>query len=337
MSTIVDVAQRAGVSTTTASRVISGSGYASPAARAKVEQAVAELGYVPNAVARHLRSSRTKTIALVVSDITNPFFTTIARGVEDAALPRGYAVMFANTDESSSKEIDYLRMLVERQIDGLLLVPSGNSPEAFEILGAAKMPTVVLDRRVTIRQLDEVRCDSEDGGYQLVRHLLELGHRRIAVITGPRDISTSADRVAGYERALREAGLPVSPELVAYDTYSVEAGRRQVAHVLALEPPPTAIVATNNFLAIGALNGLHAAGLRIPEDISLVAYDDLPSEWHEDRFFTVLSQPAYELGRRATELLLDRLDGSAGPVRRVIVLPGELVVGRSSGPPPGGN
>jgi LacI family transcriptional regulator len=224
MGTITEVARRAGVSPMTVSRVINRSGYASPATRAKVEEAVAELGYVPNAVARHLRSKRTKTIALVVSDITNPFFTTIARGVEDAASPRGYAVMFANTDESEAEEIEYLRILVERQIDGVLLVPAGNSTVPFRLLNAQKIPVVVLDRRVTSRAVDEVRCDSEAGAYDLVHHLIELGHTRIAVITGRRNISTSTDRVVGYERALRDAGLPVSPDLVTYDSFSLEGG-----------------------------------------------------------------------------------------------------------------
>jgi LacI family transcriptional regulator len=330
--TITDVAQRAGVSAMTVSRVINRSGYASPATRTKVEAAVAELGYVPNAVARHLRSKRTKTIALVMSDITNPFFTTIARGVEDAATPRGYAVMFANTDEKEHAEIEYLRMLVQRQIDGVLLVPAGNSAEPFRLLRAQKVPAVVIDRRVSVRKVDEVRCDSEAGAYELVRHLIGLGHSRIAVITGRRNISTSTDRVVGYERALREAGIPVEPKLVTYDSFSLEGGYRQVKQILEREPRPTAIFATNNFLAFGALRALRETSVRIPADISLVTFDDLPAEWHDDPFITVLAQPAYELGRRATELLLGRLQGTLPAKRQVIVLPGELIVRRSSGP-----
>jgi LacI family transcriptional regulator len=334
MTTITEVALRAGVSAMTVSRVVNRSGYASAATRAKVEAAVAELGYVPNAVARHLRLKRTRTIALVVSDITNPFFTTIARGVEDAASPRGYAVMFANTDESEPEEIEYVRMLVQRQIDGVLLVPAGNSTEPFRLLHAQKIPVVVLDRRVGSRTVDQVRCDSEAGAHDLVRHLIELGHTRIAVVTGRRNISTSTDRVLGYERALRDAGLPVSPELVTYDSFSLEGGYRQVKQMLAKEPRPTAIFATNNFLAFGALRALREANLRIPDEVSLVTFDDLPAEWHDDPFITVLAQPAYELGRRATELLLGRLEGGARVKRQVIVLPGELIVRRSSGPAP---
>src|SRR5512141_1137668 len=228
MNTIRDVARRAEVSTTTVSRVINGSGAVSAARRLRGERAVADLDYVPNAVARHLRSKRTRTIALVLSDITNPFFTPIARGVQDVAGPRGYAVTFANTDESQSQERAFLETLVQRQVDGVLLVPAGNSPQPYRLLRSQRIPVVLIDRRVSVRQLDEVRCDSEAGAYALVRHLLELGHRRIAVLTGRRDISTATDRVTGYERALAWAGIPVDRDLSRYDSFSLAGGYRMV-------------------------------------------------------------------------------------------------------------
>jgi LacI family transcriptional regulator len=334
MRTILDVARRAGVSPMTVSRVINRPNYGTVETRGKVEKAIAELGYVPNAVARHLRLKRTRTIALVVSDITNPFFTTIARGVEDVATPNGYAVMFTNTDESEPEEIELVRMVVQRQVDGVLLVPAGRSTEPFRLLRSEEIPVVVLDRRVAARKVDEVRCDSESGAYEIVRHLLELGHRRIAVITGRRNISTSADRVAGYERALREAGLPLEPDLVSYDSFSLDAGYRRVQQLLATNLRPTAIFAANNFLAFGALRALREVQLRVPADISIVTFDDLPVEWQDDPFFTVVAQPAYELGRQAAELLLARIEKRLPAKRQVIVLPGELIVRRSSGPAP---
>jgi LacI family transcriptional regulator len=334
MSTIRDVAQLAEVSTTTVSRVINGSGDVSEARRQRVERAIGELAYIPNAVARHLRSKRTKTIALILSDITNPFFTTIARGVQDTAGPRGYAVTFANTDESEAQEWEYLRTLVQRQVDGVLLVPAGRSPEPFRLLRSQGIPAVLLDRRISVRQLDEVRCDSEAGAYGLVRHLLGLGHRRIAVITGRRDISTSFDRVAGYKRALASASVPVDRKLIRYDSFSLAGGYRMTRQILAIQPRPTAILATNNFIAFGALRALREANLKVPDDLSLVTFDDLPEEWHDDPFLTVLAQPAYELGRQAAELLFERLEIGALGKRRVIVLPGAVIPRRSSGPPP---
>ena len=334
MSTIRDVARVAGVSTTTVSRVINGSEGVSEARRLRVERAISDLGYVPNAVARHLRSKRTKTIALVLSDITNPFFTTVARGVQDVAWSRGYAVTFANTDESESQEREYLRTLVQRQVDGVLLVPAGSSPEPYRFLRSQQVPVVLLDRRVSVRQLDEVRCDSEAGAYALVRHLLGLGHRRIAVLTGRRDISTSTDRVAGYERALAWAEVPLDRDLIRYDSFSLAGGYRMIKDILRIEPRPTAVFATNNFIAFGALRALREEKIDVPQDMSLATFDDLPEEWHDDPFLTVLAQPAYELGCQAAELLFERLETGARGKRRVIVLPGAVIPRRSSAPPP---
>lgn len=334
MSTIRDVANLAQVSTTTVSRVINKSGAVREGRRLRVERAIADLDYVPNAVAQHLRSKRTKTIALVLSDITNPFFTTIARGVQDVAGPRGYAVTFANTDESEAQEREYLRTLVQRKVDGVLLVPAGNSPEPFRLLRSQKIPVVLLDRRVSTRQLDEVRCDSEAAAYALVQHLLALGHRRIAVITGRRDISTSSDRVAGYERALAFAGVPMDRDLIRYDSFSLAGGYRMIQDILALEARPTAVFATNNFIAFGALRALRERHINVPGDMSLATFDDLPEEWHDDPFLSVVAQPAYELGRQAAELLFERLETGDRGRRRVIVLPGAVIPRRSSGPPP---
>jgi LacI family transcriptional regulator len=334
MSTIRDVARRAGVSTMTVSRVINSSGYSSRDARTRVERAIAELGYVPNAVARHLRSKQTMTIALVLSDITNPFFTTIARGVEDVAGPRGFGVMFCNTDESSTEENAYLHMLIQRQIDGVLLVPASTSAAPLKLLREHRVPVVVVDRRVPSR-VDQVRCDSEAGAHVLVRHLVELGHRRIAMLTGRRAISTAVDRVAGYERALADVGVDLHGELVRYGGFGLAGGYRMAKEVLAATPRPTAMFAANNFIAFGAIRALREAGLQVPDDMSLVCFDDLPEEWLIDPFLTVVDQPAYDMGRQAAELLFERLDAAAPSASRQIIMPGEFIVRRSTAPPAG--
>lgn len=333
MSTIRDVAQQAGVSTMTVSRVINSSGYTSQETRERVNRAITELGYVPNAVARHLRSKQTKTIALVLSDITNPFFTTIARGVEDVAGARGFGVMFCNTDESETEENNYLHMLIQRQVDGVLLVPASQSAEPLRLLRAHQVPVVVIDRRVRSRGVDQVRCDSEAGAYILARHLIELGHRRIAMLTGRRGISTAVDRVAGYERALKEVGVEVDRELVLYGGFGLAGGYRMAQEVLAASPPPTALFAANNFIAFGAIRALREAGLRVPDDMSLVCFDDLPEDWLIDPFLTVVDQPAYEMGCQAAELLLERLDAEVPTASRSIIMPGKFIVRRSTAPP----
>jgi LacI family transcriptional regulator len=316
----------------TVSRVINDSGYVSPEARARVNGAIAELGYMPNVLARQLRSKRTKTIALVLTDIANPFFTTIARGVEDAARAQGYAVMFCNTDESEAEEIEYVRVLIQRQVDGVLLVPATDSSASLQLLNKHALPVVVLDRRLSAGGVDEVRTDSEAGAHCVVRHLLDLGHRRIAVLTGPETVSTAADRVAGYRRAMAEEGLVPDDSLVLFGGYNEASGYEMTRLILDGKPRPTAIFAANNFIAFGAIKAFREAGLRIPEDISIAVFDDLPPGWVFDPFLTVVSQPAYEIGKQAAELMLERLAGKAPAEPRTIVLPSELITRRSTAP-----
>jgi len=323
----------------TVSRVINNSGYTSQSTRLRVERAVTELGYVPNAVARHLRSKQTNAIALVLSDITNPFFTTIARGVEDVAGPRGFAVMFCNTDESEDEEARYLRLLVERQVDGVLLVPAGSPSPSIRLLRAHGVPLVVLDRRVPGRRVDNVRCDSEAGAYALARHLIGLGHRRIGVLTGRRAISTSLDRVAGVRRALEEAGLVLDAALVRWGGFNfgnlnLADGHQMAGDVLrATDDPPTALFAANNFIAFGAIRALREMGIRVPDDISVVAFDDLPAEWVSDPFLTVAAQPAYDIGHHAAEMMIDSLTGERTRTGESLVLPFELIIRRSTAAP----
>jgi len=317
----------------TVSRVINNSGHTSREARERVEAAIAKLGYVPNALARGLRFKQTQTIALVVTDITNPFFTTVARGVEDAASEQSFSVMFCNTDESQGEELEYLNVLVQKQTDGVLLVPASDSVESLTFLKSQATPVVVVDRRVSGFQVDTVRCDSEQGAYLLVRYLIELGHRRIAALMGPRAVSTAIDRSAGYQRALAEAGLDDGQHPVLHDSYSQKGGYRMAREVLSSSQLPTALFAGNNLIAVGVLRALREVGLRVPEDISVVAFDDIPESLVMDQFLTVMTQPAYEIGRRATELLLDRLCGEGPADVQEIVLPTELVVRKSAGPP----
>lgn len=331
MSTIRDVAGRAGVSTMTVSRVINNSGYISQDARERVEAAIAELGYVPNTLARSLRFKRTKTLACVLTDITNPFFTTLARGVGDAANARGFNVIFCNTDESETEQAEQLTALVQKRVDGVLLVPACSSAEPITFLRDQKVPAVVLDRRVPDCSVDSVRCDSEEGAYELVKLLLELGHRRIGILSGPERVSTAQDRVAGCLRALAECGVETDPSLILHKSFTQAGGYEMAQKLLALSPRPTAFFAANNFIAIGAYQALRDAGLRVPEDVAMVAFDDLPASVVVEPFFTVAAQPAYEMGRRATELLLKRLTGENLETCQEIVLPFEVIVRRSSG------
>ncbi|OGO09206.1 MAG: hypothetical protein A3K46_08020, partial [Chloroflexi bacterium RBG_13_60_9] len=246
MPTIREVAKLAKVSAITVSRVINKTGYISERTKKRVEAAIRQLGYVPNTLARSLRSRRTCTLALVLTDITNPFWTTVARGAEDAASKAGFSMMLGNTDESEDKQGRYITALLEKQIDGILFVPVGNTPAVIRMLKRQDVPVVVLDRRITGAKADVVRCDSEGGAYKLTNLLLSLGHRRIAVLSGPRTISTAEDRVRGYQRALAEQGIPSQAELMQYGNFTVESGAEMVKNVLKLSPRPTAVFAGNN-------------------------------------------------------------------------------------------
>ncbi len=330
MPTIQDVARKAGVAPMTVSRVINQSGYASAEVRARVLAAVEELGYMPNTLARSLRIRRTHTLALILTDITNPFFTTLARGVEDAASKAGYTVLFGNTDESEEKEMHYLETILQKQVDGIMLVPAGGSSHSVERIRHYKTPLVLLDRCVAGEAVDVVRCDSEDGAYRLTRLLLDLGHRQIDLLTGPASVSTAAERAAGFCRAMRESGIKV-PE-VHYGAFTQDSGYAMSVQALSQQPRPTALIAANNFLAIGALKAIQGAGLEVPDEVAMVAFDDLPAAMVVDPFLTAAVQPAYEMGRQAAELLLARLDGSETGAAQEILLPVELVVRHSSGP-----
>ncbi len=333
MATIRDVAERAGVAPITVSRVINNSGYVSEETRARVEAAIAELQYVPNSLARSLRFKRTHTLALVLTDITNPFWTTVARGVEDAASRHGFNVILCNTDENEDKQTEYLNVLLQKQVDGFLLVPARSTAEPITLIQRQRVPVVVLDRQVPGAQVDIVRGDSEGGAYELTRLLLSLGHRRIVMLSGPRGVSTAVDRVTGYRRALTEAGIAEDAMLIYYGEYTQDGGYHMTQQALTAQPRPTALFAANNFIAIGALRALREAGLQVPEDITLVCFDDIPATLVIEPFLTVVAQPAYEMGQRATELLLARLSGQAPDEYQEIVLPAQVIIRRSCCPP----
>ena len=330
MPTIRDVAKLAGVASMTVSRVINNSGYVSEATRAKVEAAIEELGYVPNMLGPSLRFKQTNTLALVLTDITNPFWTTVARGVEDAAQENGFSVILCNTDESISKQEQYLTMLLKRRIDGILLVPTNHDPKAVETIQKQGVAVVVLDRRVPNVEVDVVRGDSVKGAYQLAQHLIDLGHRQIVMVSGPQDVSTVTDRVLGYRKAMAEAGL--TPEAVYWGSFSRASGYEMTKKALADNPQMTAILAANNFIAIGALQAAREVGRNTPDDISVVSFGDIPADVNPEPFLTVATHPTYEMGYRATTKLLARISGEETADFEEIILPTKVIVRRSSGP-----
>lgn len=331
MATLADVARRAGVSPMTVSRVIRGAGPVSDEMRARVEQAIAEVGYVPNALARSLRARRTDTIALLLSDMTNPFFTTVAQGVETAANQAGLALLLANSQESEAEEQRLIETLVQRRVDGICFVPAGDGTATIRTALENDIPIVALDRRPRSRAADIVRSDSIGGSRQLGELVTSLGHRVTAILAGPVGVSTADDRVKGFRAAI-EACPGTRPPRVFRGQLTIAEGADMARAAMALRPRPTALFAANNFLAIGVLHALDELGVRVPEDVAVVSFDDLPTAMVVFPFLTVAAQPAFEMGRRSVELLMDRIAGRTTKAQE-IVLPTELVVRRSSGPP----
>lgn len=331
MTTINDVAKRAGVSPVTVSRVLNDAPNVTAATRERVNRAIVELGYVPNVVARSLRSRRTRSLALILPDITNPFWPTVARGVEDAAQQEGYSVLLCNSDENAVKQARYLEVVASQQVDGVIIAPCDSDASRLAILRDRRVATVVIDRRIDDWDVDTVRGDSVGGAHALVRHLIDLGHKRIAVLTGPAGASTSQDRVAGYETALTRASIALDPELIRYGEFRETSGRQMMEGLLQERPDVTAVFAANNAIALGAIEALGTHGLRVPQDMALVCFDDLSPASHLFPFLTVAEQPAYEMGLEAAHLLLSALQAGTPLAPRHVMLPSRLIVRFSCG------
>jgi LacI family transcriptional regulator len=331
MPRLIDVAKRAGVSPMTVSRVVHGSPLVSAELRARVEAALAETGYMPNMVARGLRSKRTDTIALLLPDITNPFFTALAQGVEIAARETGLSMILANSDEREDEELRLIRVLLQRQVDGLLLIPSGSGSAALRLCHDQDVHVVCVDRRPEQADADVVRADAGAGSVALGRLIVGLGHRRTAILSGPAAVLSARDRVAGFRRAVvEEAGLP--EPAIFEGAFSIESGRAMATAAMAARPRPTALFAANNFIAIGVLHALRELDIAVPQDVAVVGFDDLPEAMVTFPFLTVVAQPAADIGREAVNLLRHRLGDPAGP-RREVVLPTRIVLRSSSGGP----
>lgn len=318
----------------TVSRVVNQAKRVAPETRERVEQAIHDLGFVPNALARGLLQGRTHTIALLLTDISNPFFTQIARGVEDVAQRNGYTVIFANSDESPQKESQYVQTLLSRQIDGLIIAPAGSaSRPLLDLLIRRKKPVVLIDRLIDGIAVDTVVGDNVGGARILTEHLIALGHHRIALVHASAEISTARERQRGYLEALRLHGIAVDQDLIVEGDFKRAGGAEAARQLLKLpiDRRPTAIFADNNFHAIGVIEVLREAKQHVPRDIAVVCFDDIELASALQPFLTVVAQPARTFGTIAMQFLLDRFTSTEAIPARRVVLPPELIVRESCG------
>jgi LacI family transcriptional regulator, galactose operon repressor len=329
MATIREVAESAGVSYATVSHVINNTRLVSQETRARVLAAMDALNYRPNALARSLRQGRTNTLGLVLPDSANPFFAEISRSIEDEAFKKGYSVFLCNTELDTERELFYVDVLSNKQVDGIIFVAAGDQADSLDFLVRRNMPVVMIDRDVPNVEVDAVLTDNKLGGYLATRHLLELGHRRIACIAGPSSITPSAERIIGYRKALEEAGISYEESLIIRGDYHAQSGMEITHSILSMDPRPTAIFCLNDLMALGALRAAAEAGCSVPQDLAVVGYDDLELAHFTNPPLTTIAQPKKEVGAQAISLLVDRISRKSRPPSR-LVLPPELIVRRST-------
>ncbi len=335
MKTMKDVAERARVSVSTVSHVLNGTRKVSEETRGEVLAAVEELSYRPNLLARGLKTRRTYTIGLLIPDIQNSFFTSVVRGVEGVALSRGYHLFLCNTDEDPGREDEYIRELARKRVDALMVAPSARREADVRRLRGEGVPFVLVDRDVEGVDADIVGVDNRAGMRLIAEHLVELGHRRIAMISGPLDKASGYERDLGLRDALSDLELALEDFLVRFGDFRTSSGREGAREPLSLRSFPTALVTDNNQMTLGALLTISEMGLGVPGDVSVVGFDD--PEWAPltGPPLTTVAQPTYEMGVRAARMLLDRMETEPGGESRKLLLEPWLVVRESTAPAKG--
>ncbi|ADD29262.1 LacI family DNA-binding transcriptional regulator [Meiothermus ruber] len=335
MVNLDDVAKLAQVSPATVSRALSRPEMVAEATRKRILQAAQELGYQPNQLARSLRQRSSQTLGLIITDILNPFHATLAKGVQDAAEKHNYTVFLFNTDEDPEKERRALNVLRGHQPRGLLIVPSPQAKENLKLV--TKLPIVELDRTSGTPGIRTVMVDNVGGARKAVQHLIDLGHRRIGMIVGRLDISTAVERLQGYREALQAAGIPYDETLVRLGNHREADGRAAAQALLSMPPDkrPTALFVGNNEMTVGAVLALREMGIRIPQELSVVGFDD--SRWAAtiEPALTVVAQPTYELGFLACETLLSSLSRGQDTLPTSIRLDTSFILRESTAPPGG--
>jgi len=330
---IKDVAARAGVSTASVSRVLNGSKPVSDGTRERVLAAVRDLNYSIDQRARGLRRRRSGTLGLILADVLNPFFTQVIHSIEDVAYQSNNSLFLCNSDENPERERFYLELMQSQRIDGIILLPVTGSGAVLSPLLRHDVPVVCLDRRVDDVDLDSVLVDNVAGATMAVAHLVALGHRRIGYIGG-RLVTPGIERLAGFRRALEMHGLVEHPELIRQGDSKQESGYKETLALLALDMPPSAIFAINNPMSLGVMAAIKERGLRIPEDISVIGFDDAPWSGLLNPPLTTIAQPTDALGTAAARLLLERIEGRDGGATRHIVLQPHLIERASTAHPP---
>ena len=330
---IKDVANKAGVSTATVSRVLGDFPGVRDKTRKKVLEAISELNYEINAVARSLRQKKTNSIGIIVGNVLSQFYSVIAKSVEDTANKFGYHTILCNGDENSKKELEYLRILKSNRVDGIILTPTGKNSEYVQQLINSRTKVVLLDRLIKGVDCDAVLVDNTNGAYKAVKHLLDQGYKKIGIVDGYLDRTTGAERLKGYLQAIEEAGIAKDDNLIKIGNFKKESGKRLTRELLKQSNRPEAIFTTNIDMSMGALIAIKEMGLTIPDDIGIVCFDD--SDWALilEPSITVIRQPVYQLGSIAAELLIKKIENNKNSLNQmpsIVTLNTELIIREST-------
>jgi len=319
--TMRQIAERAHVSLGTVSHVVNGSARVRPKLRERVLETIRSLGFQPSALAQGLRTNRTRMLGMIIPDITNPFFPSVVRGAEDVAFRHSYRIILCNTDNDPAKESLYFTELRSYRAAGLLIIPAaGSNLESTLAPGGPGIPPVVCLDRCPVGWIgDSVVVANERGAFEATKHLIQLGHRNLAVITGPSALANSIERLKGFKKALREASLGIAAEFVQEAAFDTRSGFLAAKRLLRMLPRPTAIFACNDLMALGVLHAVHELNLRCPEDVSLVGFDNLEFCEYTSPALTSVYQPGYQLGATAAGLLVERIKGLEDAPKRILL------------------
>ncbi len=331
--TATDVAEYAGVSIATVSRVINKSDNVREGMRKKVLEAISILGYQPSRTAQRLRARKSKVIGIIISDIQNPFFTTIVRGIEDVAQKQDYSVILCNSDEDPDKEKLYIDIMQSEDVAGVIIASTSRAGKRIYKLMVSGIPVVAIDRMINKQQVDSVCVDNELGAYEGVSHLIQQGHQRIGYIGLPLILTPGVERQKGYMKALTDHDLLPIAELMKIGNAKQDGGFTCAKELLQSDCPPSALFIANNLMTLGALGAIKSQGLVIPKDISLLGFDDVPWAQFLNPPLSTISQPIYELGKQSIELLLMRIANPSMKTKAIRLKP-ELIIRESVGPAP---
>ena len=331
MATMKQVAERAGVSISTVSHVINNTRVVSDDVRQRVLGIIDEMRYIPSAVARSLKNDKTHTIGVLVPNSSNPYFAELIRWIEEAAFQLGYNIILCNAHGGNHRQTAYLRLLMEKRIDGLVLVASGADDEQDLLLHNPSVPIVQVERALPGLDADLILAGEEEGACDATRHLIELGHRAIACVAGPADLPRTRERVGGFVRAMRDAGLAVAPGHIVHEAFTSAGGYIAFERLLAESQPPSAVFVTSDLMALGGLCAASKAGVRVPGRLSVVGYDDIDGADYASPPLTTVAPPKRDMARLAIETLIGRIKGDDDPLRN-IAFSSRLVVRASSAP-----